>query len=88
MTPATGAGKARVQVVKWGNSQAVRLSKEVLQKAHLHEGDELTVHVEEGRIALESTIFEITLEKLVAGVTPKNRHGEQDWGKRVGNEVW
>jgi antitoxin component of MazEF toxin-antitoxin module len=26
--------------------------------------------------------------RLVAGITPQNRHGEQDWGKRVGNEVW
>jgi len=86
MTPATGT--ARVQVVKWGNSQAVRLPKEVLQQAHLREGDELTIHAEEGRIALEATALEITLEKLVAGITPQNRHGEQDWGKRVGNEVW
>lgn len=86
MAPATAT--ARVQVVKWGNSQAVRLPKKVLQQANLHEGDELTVHAEAGRIALESTALEITLEKLVAGITPKNRHGEQDWGTRVGNEVW
>ena len=86
MAPATAT--AHVQVVKWGNSQAVRLSKEVLQQAHLHEGDELTVHAEAGRIALEATALEITLEKLVAGITRQNRHGEQDWGMRVGNEVW
>jgi len=79
---------ARVQVVKWGNSQAVRLPKEVLRQAQLKEGDELTVRVEAGRIALEATDLEITLEKLVAGVTPHNRHREQDWGKPVGNEVW
>jgi antitoxin MazE len=88
MTPAAGTGKARVQVVKWGTSQAVRLPKDVLQQAHLREGDELTVRVEQGRIALESTALEITLKKLVAGVTPQNRHSEQDWGKRVGKEVW
>lgn len=86
MAPATAT--ARVQVVKWGNSQAVRLPKEVLQQAHLQEGDELTIRAEAGRIALESTAMEITLKKLVAGITPQNRHDEQDWGKRVGNEVW
>jgi len=86
MTPARGT--ARVQVVKWGNSQAVRLPKEVLQQAQVREGDELTVRAEQGRIALESAALEITIEKLVAGITPQNRHGETTWGKRVGNEVW
>jgi antitoxin MazE len=86
MAPATAA--ARVQVVKWGNSQAIRLPKDVLQQAHLKVGDELTVRVEAGRIALEATGLEMTLEKLVAGVTSKNRHNEQDWGKPTGNEVW
>ncbi len=86
MKPATGTARARV--VRWGNSQAVRLSKEVLQRAQLQEGDELTVHAEQGRIALESAALEITIEKLVAGITPQNRHGETTWGKRVGNEVW
>ncbi len=86
MAPSTAA--ARVKVVKWGNSQAVRLPKDVLKQARLHEGDELTVRVEDGRIALEAASPEITLEKLVAGITPRNRHREQDWGQLVGNEVW
>ena len=33
-------------------------------------------------------IYTIAFRFLVAGITPQNRHGEQDWGKRVGNEVW
>ena len=86
MTPSTAT--ARVKVVKWGNSQAVRLPKDVLKLAHLREGDELTVRVEDGRIALEAASPEITLEKLVAGITPRNRHREQDWGPPLGNEVW
>ncbi len=62
MVPSTAA--ARVKVVKWGNSQAVRLPKDVLKLARLREGDELTVRVENGRIALEAATPEITLEKL------------------------
>jgi antitoxin MazE len=88
MASVSAAVKARVQVVKWGNSQGVRLPKEVLRQARLQEGDELTVRVEKGRIALEPAVPEITLEKLVAGITPRNRHREQDWGVRVGREVW
>lgn len=88
MAPTSTAARARVQVVRWGNSQAVRLPKEILKQARLREGDELTVRVENGRIALEPTEPEITLEKLVAGITPRNRHREQDWGRPIGHEVW
>jgi antitoxin component of MazEF toxin-antitoxin module len=28
------------------------------------------------------------LQDLVARITPKNLHDEQDWGKPVGREVW
>ncbi len=28
------------------------------------------------------------LDKLVAGITPDNRHEEIEWGPPVGNEVW
>ena len=73
MAPTSTVAQARVQVVRWGNSQAVRLPKEILKQARLREGDELTVRVENGRIALEPTEPEITLEKLVAGITPRNR---------------
>jgi antitoxin MazE len=79
---------ARVQVVRWGNSQAVRLPKEILRQARVREGDQLTVHVEDGRIALQPAEEEITVEKLVAGITPRNRHHEQKWGGPVGREVW
>jgi Growth regulator len=85
---ALSTAATRVKVVKWGNSQAVRLSKDVLKLAHLREGDELTIRVESGRIALEPATAEITLHKLVAGITPRNRHREQDWGQPLGNEVW
>lgn len=78
----------RVQLVKWGNSQAVRLPKTVIQEAHLREGDELIVHVDGGRIALEPTRTIPSLEELVARISPENMHKQQDWGKPVGNEVW
>ena len=81
-------GTARVHVVKWGNSQAIRLPKTVLEQAHVHEGDELIVRVEAGRIALEPTQHMSSLEELVGRITPENRHREQDWGKPVGHEVW
>jgi antitoxin MazE len=29
-----------------------------------------------------------TLDQLVAGITPKNRHRELEWGPPVDKEVW
>jgi len=78
----------RSRIVKWGNSQAVRLPKKVLDQARLREGEELEIRAEDGRITLESLNSKLTLESLVAQITPKNQHHELDWGKPVGKEVW
>jgi antitoxin MazE len=78
----------RSRIVKWGNSQAVRIPKNVLEKARLREGDELEIRVDAGRITLESANSKITLESLVAKITPQNQHHELDWGKPAGREVW
>jgi antitoxin component of MazEF toxin-antitoxin module len=47
----------------------------------------------DGKLVIEVTMprrrkRRYTLDELVAGITPENRHGEIDWGPRVGNEVW
>lgn len=78
----------KVQVVKWGNSHAVRLPKVVLEKAEMRAGDQLEIRVEKGRIALEPASPKLTLQDLVKRITAKNLHDEQDWGKPVGREVW
>jgi len=79
---------AKSQLVTWGNSQAVRIPKAILELCHLREGEELEIRVEDGRIYLEPSNRRPTLEGLVEKITPENRHGEQDWGNPVGNEVW
>jgi antitoxin MazE len=79
---------SRAQLVKWGNSQAVRIPKAVVEQARLQEGDELTIHVQEGRITIESVSPKPTIEFLVAGITRKNRHPEQGRSEALGKEVW
>jgi len=44
--------------------------------------------VEDGRLTVRPLSPKLTLESLVAAITPENRHKETDWGKPVGNEVW
>ncbi|PYV58476.1 MAG: hypothetical protein DMG91_03985, partial [Acidobacteria bacterium] len=78
----------RVQVVRWGNSKAVRLPKAILEQARLREGDELSVRVQHHRIILEPSKPAITIENLIVRITPKNLHRETEWGASAGIETW
>lgn len=79
---------AKTQIVGWGNSQAVRIPRAMLEQLRLNEGDEVELFVEKGRLTVRPLQPKLTLDSLVAAITPENRHKEIDWGKPVGNEVW
>jgi len=80
---------AETQVAKWGNSLAIRLPRSIAKDAHLAEGDHLSLDVAgDGSIVLRPGQRRYSLQELVAGITPKNRHRETDWGKPVGKEIW
>ena len=79
------------RVRSWGNSQGLRLSKQLLQEAGVSVGDALEAAVEDGRIVLSParrTLRTVTLEKLVREIPPDYRAGEVDWGTPQGDEVW
>lgn len=78
----------RAQIVGWGNSQALRIPRVVLDALQIREGDEVEMAVESGRLTVRPVNPKLTLESLVAAITPDNCHEELDWGKPVGNEVW
>lgn len=74
---------------KWGKSDAVRIPAAILAAADLKIGDPIRVRAEAGRIIIEKTGFENpTLDELLEGITPENRHEPFDWGPPVGREVW
>jgi antitoxin MazE len=79
---------ARSQVVGWGNSHALRIPRAMLDALNIREGDEVELMVEEGRLTVRPVHPKLTLESLVAAITPENCYEEIDWGKPVGNEVW
>jgi antitoxin MazE len=41
-----------MQVSKWGNSLAVRLPADLVRRLGLREGDEISLHAEEGGLAV------------------------------------
>ena len=79
----------QVQVREWGNSQGIRLSKEILKNAGIELNEVLDVSVSNGVIVLAKTFRHKTLEERAKEFGGKlNLDGEYDWGEPVGREVW
>jgi antitoxin MazE len=80
-----------VKVQKWGNSQGIRLSKEILNQANILIGDELEVVTTEEQLVIKP-VYKIRgkykIEDLVAKLPANYQVEELDWGKPVGMEVW
>lgn len=64
--------KARIQ--KWGNSLAVRIPKAVCQQVKLEENTVIELTVDNESIVLSPVTERLTLEEMVALITPKNKH--------------
>ena len=79
----------QTQVKAWGNSQGIRLSKDILQAANVEINDMLEVKVSDGMIMLVKTFRHQTLEEKEKKFGGKlNLDGEYDWDKPKGREVW
>jgi len=77
---------SKTEVVRWGNSLAVRIPKALAEKARMKEGDAIELKAAKGRIEVRSAEKVPTLEELVAQITPENRYFEVSWGPDVGRE--
>ena len=68
------------QIVKWGNSLAIRIPKPVAEQAGVEEGDPVTVEAERGEIRLSRAECIPNLKQLVAEMTADNRYHEVSSG--------
>lgn len=79
----------QTQVREWGNSQGIRLSKEILKGAGISLNEVLDVEVSDGVITLAKVFRHKTLEERAAEFDGKLLlDGEYDWGEPTGREVW
>lgn len=79
----------QVQIKNWGNSQGIRLPKELLTSAGIAVDDTLNVSISNGTIVLSKPFRHKTLEERAAEFGGQlNLDGEYDWGEPVGREVW
>lgn len=85
--PEGGSMIAKIQ--KWGNSQGIRFSREILRQTHISIGDEVDIEVRDHEIVVKPI-------RLVRGkyrlrtLLPANmsKSHEINWGSPSGKEVW
>jgi antitoxin MazE len=75
------------QIVKWGNSLAIRIPKPVAEQAGVQEGDPIVLEAERGQIRLKRRERVPSLKALVAQITPENRYAEISAGPARGKEI-
>jgi antitoxin MazE len=79
----------RATVRKWGNSLALRIPRGLAEDARLSDGAEVDIAVQQGRLVIEPVATpDLSLEQLIAGITPENLHREQFADSQRGAEAW
>jgi antitoxin MazE len=79
------------KIQKWGNSQGLRLAKQVLEDAHLAVGDDVDVAARDGLIVIapaRRVRGKLSLQELVSRIPKGYKAEKMDWGKPVGREAW
>jgi antitoxin MazE len=79
------------KVQRWGNSQGLRLSRQILEDARISVGDEVDVLVQDGTIMIapvRRVRGKHSLRQLVARMPKDYKAEEVDWGRPVGKETW
>jgi antitoxin MazE len=86
----------RTTIVKWGNSQGIRIPKAFLKEIHTAEGDPVDISLLDETITIKKIKYKkhkTTKERLLEfyGTNFEKEHTTQeeiDWGSPVGKEVW
>ena len=79
----------KVTVKKWGNSAAVRIPAAIMQASRLALDEIVEVREEGGCIVIEPVRQKTyDLDKLIKGITAKNRHDIVEFGVPQGKEAW
>lgn len=75
-------------VQKWGNSQAVRLPKALLEMTNIKENDKVEIKVQDGNLIISPVKKHRTLEERIAEYKEDYTCSEWDTGNPVGKEVF
>ena len=79
------------RIQKWGNSQGLRLAKQVLEDARLAVGDDVDVTARDGLIVIAPARRirgRQSLKELVSRIPKGYKAKETDWGEPGCREAW
>lgn len=79
------------KVQKWGNSQGLRLSKQLLDQADINVGDEVEIVVSERQILVKKAQRskpKYDIKELVSRIPKGYKAREESFGPAVGKEEW
>lgn len=77
----------QVAVKAWGNSQGIRIPKEILDKLDIHISDTLQLGIENDSIVLKKIFKHKTFEERLAEFDGEISVIDYDWGEPVGEEL-
>lgn len=78
----------QVEIVRWGNSSAVRLPAAAMKDLHISLGDRLELETVEGNIVLKPFPKAYCLQDMLTKINDQNKHALADFGAPAGREVW
>lgn len=80
----------KTTIVKWGNSQGVRLPKHLLESADIGEQDMVELIAENHSIVIKKVDAQprMTIQELFEGFTGTYDAELVDWGSPKGKEIW
>lgn len=81
----------QTSIVKWGNSQGIRLPKHLLESANLTDNDIVEVTAQNGRIIIKKVHVKKqhkTIQERFADFDGEYEPIDIDWGEPVGKEIW
>ena len=77
----------QVAVRRWGNSQGIRIPKEILDRMKLKTSDILDIQVENDAIVLRKQFVHRSFEERLAEYNGEISVCDFDWGEPVGREL-
>jgi antitoxin MazE len=76
---------------KWGNSQGVRIPKQLLVLASFKEGEDVEIIAEHDKIVIRHSrvsLKKYTIQELFADYQSNHNPSEEEWGSPSGKEEW
>jgi antitoxin MazE len=82
-----GDSMEQVAIRSWGNSQGIRIPKDILDKMQLKISDVLDIEIKDDTIVLKKQFVHKTFEERLAEYNGEITVCDFDWGEPMGREI-